>query len=209
MSIITDKDVCNSCEQLEKYNFDFVQKGITDDMRASLKKDKGLKSSNGFNNCKDLNDMNDCLIGGMVERIPSYNSCDLDSALMESLNNIMQMLDAIIGGDCGQWENIWEIWDEINKIKERLDDVERRLNTRLDTLEETTGKINSALSKLLQNLADSGAWNHTDGNIFDGYLNANRNIATGNINLFGGTQDGSSFIRTNNGETENDLVGGV
>lgn len=209
MSIITDKDVCNSCEQLEKYNFDFVQKGITDDMRASLKKDKGLKESNGFNNCQDLNDMNDCLIGGMVERIPSYNSCDLDSALMESLNNIMQMLDAIISGDSGQWENVWEIWDEINKIKQRLDDIERRLNTRLDTLETTTSQINSALSKLLQNLADSGAWNHTDGNIFDGYLNANRNIATGNINLFGGTQDGSSFIRTNNGKTENDLVGGV
>lgn len=209
MSIITDKNVCNSCEQLEKYNFDFVQKGITDDMRASLKKDKGLKESNGFNNCQDLNDMNDCLIGGMVERIPSYNSCDLDSALMESLNNIMQMLDAIISGDCGQWENIWEIWDEIKKIKQRLDDIERRLNTRLDTLEATTGQINSALSKLLENLADSGAWNHTEGNIFDGYMNANRNIATGNINLFGGTQDGSSFIRTNNGETENDLVGGV
>lgn len=205
MSIITDKDVCNSCEQLEKYNFDFVQKGITDDMRASLKKDKGLKSSNGFNNCQDLNDMNDCLIGGMVERIPSYNSCDLDSALMESLNNIMQLLDAIISGDCGQWENIWKIWDEIKKIKQRLDAIE----TRLDTLETTTGQINSALSKLLQNLADSGAWKHTEGNIFDGYLNGNRNIATGNINLFGGTQDGSSFIRTNNGETENDLVGGV
>lgn len=209
MSIITDKDVCNSCEQLEKYNYDFVQKGITDDMRASLKKDKGLKESNGFNNCQDLNNMNDCLIGGMVERIPSYNSCDLDSALMESLNNIMQMLDVIISGDCGQWENIWEIWDEIKKIKQLLDDIERHLNTRLDTLEEMTGQMNSALSKLLQNLADSGAWNHTEGNIFDGYLNGNRNIATGNINLFGGTQDGSSFIRTNSGETENDLVGGV
>ena len=101
------------------------------------------------------------------------------------------------------------VWDEIKKIKQRLDSIEKSINSRLDTLEETTGQMNSALSKLLQNLADSGAWNHTDGNIFDGYLNGNRNIATGNINLFGGTQDGSSFIRTNNGETENDLVGGV
>ncbi len=204
MAVIVDKDVCASCETLEKYNYDFVQKGLTDDMVASLKKDKGLKESNGWNNCQDLQDMNDCLIGGMVNDIPSFNSCDLDKALIESLNNIMQLLDAIIAGDCGQWENIWAIWDEIAKIKARLDKIEARL----DALEKTSGTMYNALLKILQNLQNSGAWNGGD-NIFNGDFNSGRNIATGNINLFGGTQDGGSFIRTNNGKTENDLVGGV
>lgn len=205
MAVIVDKDVCASCTTLETSNYDFVQKGLTDDMFNSLKKDKGLKESNGWNNCTDLQDMNNCLIGGMVNDIPSFNSCDLDKALIESLNNIMQLLDAIIAGDCGQWEQIWLIWDEIAKIKERLDKIEARL----DALEGTTGKMYDALKKILQNLYNSGAWSQGGDNIVDGDFNANRNIATGNINLFGGSQDGSSFIRTNNGQTENDLVGGV
>lgn len=70
-------------------------------------------------------------------------------------------------------------------------------------------KLKGALTNLLQNLKDSGAWNQTGATIFDGSLKSGRNIATGNINLFGGTTDGNSFIRTNNGSTENDLAGGV
>lgn len=70
-------------------------------------------------------------------------------------------------------------------------------------------KLKSALTNLLQNLKDSGAWNQTGSTIFEGSLKSGRNIATGNINLFGGTTDGNSFIRTNSGSTENDLAGGV
>lgn len=70
-------------------------------------------------------------------------------------------------------------------------------------------KLKGALTNLLQNLKDSGAWNQTGSTIFEGNLKSGRNIATGNINLFGGTTDGNAFIRTNNGSTENDLAGGV
>lgn len=70
-------------------------------------------------------------------------------------------------------------------------------------------KLKGALTNLLQNLKDSGAWNQTGSTIFEGSLKSGRNIATGNINLFGGTTDGNSFIRTNSGSTENDLAGGV
>jgi hypothetical protein len=49
----------------------------------------------------------------------------------------------------------------------------------------------------------------TGGTIFEGNLYPDRHIATGNINLFGGTVDGNAFIRTNNGKTENDLAGGI
>lgn len=70
-------------------------------------------------------------------------------------------------------------------------------------------KLKGALTNLLQNLKDSGAWNQTGSTIFEGSLKSGRNIATGNINLFGGTPDGNSFIRTNSGSTENDLAGGV
>ena len=70
-------------------------------------------------------------------------------------------------------------------------------------------KLKGALENLLTDLKGSGAWRQTGETIFEGSLYNNRHLATGNINLFGGATDGSSFIRTNNGSTENDLAGGI
>lgn len=70
-------------------------------------------------------------------------------------------------------------------------------------------KLKGALEKLLTDLKDSGAWRQTGSTVFEGSLEPNRHLATGNINLFGGTTDGNAFIRTNNGSTENDLAGGI
>lgn len=78
-----------------------------------------------------------------------------------------------------------------------------------NTLKNEYNQLKGAFTALLQNLKDSGAWNQTGGTIFEGSLRPDRNIATGNINLFGGTVDGNAFIRTNNGKTENDLAGGI
>lgn len=101
---------------------------------------------------------------------------------------------------------------EINSLKEKLEqekqarqrdkeDLTRQLQdqaTKNDDLKDT-------LTKLISNLEKSGAWSGgLKGNFKEG-----RNIATGNINIFGGTPDGNSFIRTNNGSTENDLSGGI
>lgn len=77
------------------------------------------------------------------------------------------------------------------------------------TLKNEYNKLKGAFEKLLQDLKGSGAWEQTGGTIFEGNLYPDRHIATGNINLFGGTVDGSAFIRTNNGKTENDLAGGI
>lgn len=78
-----------------------------------------------------------------------------------------------------------------------------------NNLKNEYNKLKGAFTTLLQNLKDSGAWNQTGNTIFEGSLRPDRNIATGNINLFGGTADGNAFIRTNNGKTENDLSGGI
>lgn len=78
-----------------------------------------------------------------------------------------------------------------------------------NNLKTEYNQLKGAFTVLLQNLKNSGAWNQTGNTIFEGNLRPDRNIATGNINLFGGTVDGNAFIRTNNGKTENDLAGGV
>lgn len=74
---------------------------------------------------------------------------------------------------------------------------------------EEYNKLKGALEKLLTDLKGSGAWRQTGSTVFEGSLDPNRHLATGNINLFGGTTDGNAFIRTNNGSTENDLAGGI
>ena len=75
----------------------------------------------------------------------------------------------------------------------------------IKALETKVNRIESALNKIIANLESSGAWT---GGLTGGFNNG-RNIATGNINIFGGTTDGNSFIRTNSGQTENDLAGGL
>ena len=66
-------------------------------------------------------------------------------------------------------------------------------------------KLKRVLTKIINNLQASGAW---QGGL-DGDFVPNRNIATGNINLFSDSVDGNFFIRTNSSSTENDLAGGI
>ena len=101
---------------------------------------------------------------------------------------------------------------EINNLKEKLEqEKEARQRDKEDLqrqLQDQATKNNDlkdTLTKLISNLEKSGAWaGGLKGNFKEG-----RNIATGNINIFGGLPDGNSFIRTNNGSTENDLSGGI
>lgn len=101
---------------------------------------------------------------------------------------------------------------EINNLKEKLEqEKEARQRDKEDLQRQIQDQANKnndlkdTLTKIISNLEKSGAWaGGLKGNFKDG-----RNIATGNINIFGGTPDGNSFIRTNNGSTENDLSGGI
>lgn len=94
---------------------------------------------------------------------------------------------------------------EIKKLDDRITAENNALKERIEALENANAGLQNALLKIIENLEGSGAW--TGG--LTGGFNQGRNIATGNINLFGGTPDGNSFIRTNNGSTENDLSGGI
>ena len=101
---------------------------------------------------------------------------------------------------------------EINSLKEKLEqEKEARQRDKEDLTRQIQDQatknndLKDTLTKLISNLEKSGAWaGGLKGNFKEG-----RNLATGNINIFGGTPDGNSFIRTNNGSTENDLSGGI
>lgn len=102
-----------------------------------------------------------------------------------------------------------EIQDRENEdlvIRREITNHIKQLESKITELKGDNNKLLTVLTKLINNLKNSGAW---EGDLFNGGFKPNRNIATGNINIFGGTPDGDSFIRTNNTSTENDLAGGV
>lgn len=93
----------------------------------------------------------------------------------------------------------------VAKLNERITNENNKLKERIEALENANNGLQGALRKIIENLEGSGAWS---GGLTGGF-NQGRNLATGNINIFGGTPDGASFIRTNNESTENDLSGGI
>lgn len=200
---VVDKDICKACEDLQAYAPEFVIKGVTDTMCANLEANQGLMNK-GRKNCTDIHNAIDCLVGGMAEKAQAYDPCKPNQPIEDLAKNVMHVMDMLACSDCGQWEQIELIWEEIQKIWDAIHDLQNGLNSANGDI----AKIKNALVKLLTNLKNSGAWS-SSGDILDGNMVNNRNIATGNINVFGGTPDGNSYIRTNNGKNENDLVGGI
>lgn len=202
---VTNKDICKTCEDLQQHSPDFVANGVTDEMCSNLESNTGLMN-NGRENCTDLHNANDCLIGGITEKATSYNPCDPNKMIEDLAKNTMHVIDMLICSDCGQWNEIKKIWDEIQKIWDAIEELQNGMSDQNANI----NKMLNAVEKILQNLKNSGAWTVPEsGSIWDGSMTADRNIATGNINVFGGTPDGSTFIRTNNTSTENDLAGGI
>ena len=89
---------------------------------------------------------------------------------------------------------------EVSRIVNRISQI-------LSDLETLTNKVNNnrtALQKIVTNLYEGG--NATSNNINN--FNINNHIAAGNINLYGGTPDGQTLIRTHSGQAENDVTVG-
>ena len=95
-----------------------------------------------------------------------------------------------------------------NDLSKRITKEVSDRTTADDTLRNRIVVLEGALSKILTDLKNSGAWS-ASGDILSGSMTSNRHIATGNINLFTGNTDGSTFIRTTGGQNENDVTIGA
>lgn len=220
------KDPCAACEDLKVYAHDFLVHGVTDDVANGFYNNTGFIKTDKRKNCEDLQNANDCLIFGENEKASMYNQCDWQEAYATITNNAGIMYELLIHSDCGQWDQIdalWKalnggldaLWKEIEKLNQRCDALTTTINNLRSYVDGQDNKISAkvsniedALMKILVNLQESGAW-QPDGTTMNGNFVAGRHIAAGNINVFGGTPDGNSFIRTSNNATENDLAGGV
>ena len=106
------------------------------------------------------------------------------------------------------YNKIAQINKDIANLQERVTHLENDLQTKYNELLEKHNNnvqriaaLEWQLQQIVNNLKASGAMN-SNGTMA-------HNIAYGNINLFGGSTDGGSYIRSNNGRTENDITAGI
>jgi hypothetical protein len=95
--------------------------------------------------------------------------------------------------------------DLVGQLQTNLNNAENRVKI----VEDKVTKLTNALSQIINNLTINGVWDPnatpSQGDI-NGALKPQYGIAAGNINIFGGTADGSNWIRTNNGKSDKDIT---
>ena len=95
---------------------------------------------------------------------------------------------------------------QVNEIKEELEEIKNQIQN----IKNELSKHDRVIRKIVQSLINNGSWSAPQGqDILDGDFISGHGVASGNINFFGGTQDGGHYIRTNGGHTEDDVTAGI
>ena len=94
----------------------------------------------------------------------------------------------------------------VKDLKPLINDLQRQVNE----IKNIQAKHDRVIRKIVQSLINNGSWSAPQGSdILDGDFISGHGVASGNINFFGGTQDGGHYIRTNGGHTEDDVCAGI
>ena len=97
---------CSSCSDLQQNSPEFVVNGVTDDVCISLQNDTGFNPGSDNDDCTDLNNANDCLIGNMEDEVASYQSCDWKEFMPTFIHNLWTVTKSVICSICGLWKYI-------------------------------------------------------------------------------------------------------
>lgn len=129
---------CEACETLRQEVPQLICNGFDDDMCTSLQNDTGLEPQNGHNDCTDLNNLNDCLVGNEEAEVDLYEVCDWKPFMKQFIPNLWTVLKAIICAICGIWTNIHNLWNKINELINKIDCVYNGAKNLISTLNATT-----------------------------------------------------------------------
>ena len=99
------KPSCDACTELREYAPEFVMSGVTERVATSLKNNTGLNPSLAaiHDNCEDLQDVVDCLIGRLGQELEAHDVCDWKDFMSRLTPNLYETLKAMIMDSCGQW----------------------------------------------------------------------------------------------------------
>lgn len=107
---------CSACEDIRQTSPEFVVNGLTDDICTSLANDTGLNPTSGHDDCQDLHNLNDCLVGNQETEVDLYDVCDWKPFMKQFIPNLWTTLKAMICAICGIWTNIHNIWNNIQNL---------------------------------------------------------------------------------------------
>lgn len=107
---------CDACTELREYAPRFVMDGVTTSVANHLRANEGLSGARNHDNCEDLNDVNDCLIGRLGQEIEALDVCDWKDYMSRFMPNLYETLKAMITGDCGQWDKIIALCSSVDSI---------------------------------------------------------------------------------------------
>ena len=80
---------------------------------------------------------------------------------------------------------------QVNEIKQELEDIKNQIQN----IKNELAKHDRVIRKIVQSLINNGSWSAPQGqDILDGDFVSGHGVASGNINFFGGTQDGGHYI---------------
>lgn len=107
---------CNACTDLKNEVPTLITDGFDNSMCSSLKNDTGLKTSSGHNDCTDLDNMNDCLVGNMDTELDGYDACTWKDYMHKFVPNVWTVFKSIICAVCGLWSNVHSLWATIRSL---------------------------------------------------------------------------------------------
>lgn len=145
-----------------------------------------------------------------LQKLGDWSSDDIIT-LLANVKVSHETLNAIETRDDGLFVKnlkplIDDLQNQVNQIKQELQDIKNQIQN----IKNELAKHDRVLRKIIQSLINNGSWSAPQGqDILDGDFVGGHGVASGNINFFGGTQDGGHYIRTNGGHTEDDVTAGI
>lgn len=109
---MADIEYCEACAELGETAPNVVVNGITDTECGNLQENKGLSGES--DDCTDLNLLNDCLIGEKVDEVDTQEVCDWRDFTKGVLENLWNVLKAIICAICGLWNAVTELESKVD-----------------------------------------------------------------------------------------------
>ncbi len=117
------KPNCSACDDLRENSPNLIVNGLGDTECTSLANNTGLNPSSGHNDCDDLHDLNDCLIGNMEQEIDAYDVCDWKEYMRKFVENTWTVFKGIICAICGIWVNIANLRKRDFELCELIDQL--------------------------------------------------------------------------------------
>lgn len=102
-------------------------------------------------------------------------------------------------------QKIEQLKTDISNLKQEFINYKNSNNEEVNNLKQEVSNLKNAMQKIVSNLYEGGNSTSNDINEF----NIVNKIAAGNINLYGGTADGTNLIQTHTGQAENDVTIGA